>query len=80
MDIFYSHLSSQRQVLIQAFVGAVLWSIWKERNSRTFSDSSRNVAALREDILALTGFWASSSDLFCNYEASLISLNWEVFM
>lgn len=73
--------ASKRNILLQNLIGATLWSIWLERNDRTFhghgGGGGKSQIQIWEYILNLSAIWCSKSKLFCNYNIASISLNWD---
>lgn len=68
--------ATKPSILLSNLVGATLWSIWLERNNRTFHNKSKSLAHLWEDIINLSSFWCKKSILFSSYDVATISLNW----
>lgn len=69
--------TSPKRILIYNFISACLWGHWNERNNRTFKTPT---AYLWEDIMYMAISWRTKSNLFGNYDVSIIFFNWKVFL
>ena len=61
-------------------VWAVLWGIWKERNSRTFSDEYVSAFNLWDKILFWMGTWIKSRKDFRHISFSDLSMGWSFLL
>lgn len=58
---------------------AVLWLLWRERNSRIFEDKRTLIDSLFVNIKNTASWWASiHKKVFCNHSLSLIMQDWKV--
>ena len=61
-------------------VRAVLWGIWKERNSRTFIEEYESVFNLWDKILYWVAIWVKSRQDFRCTPASDLSIGWSFLL
>ena len=61
-------------------VWTVLWGIWKERNSRTFSRTYDSVHNLWDKILDWVAIWVKSHKDFRHISISELTMGWSFLM
>ena len=61
-------------------VWAVLWAIWKERNSRIFSDKYNSVTNLWDKILFWVGVWVKTLKDFKSTSLTDLSMGWSFLL
>ena len=71
---------SKKEIIAFNSFTITLWSIWLERNNRTFNDKEKPHYELWDDIKALTGLWTNRSKKFSNNSVGTIALNLNAFV
>lgn len=69
----------KKKVVIFNMVAAVLWTLWKERNNRTFEDVNIHSTNIWKDVCPHTGCWAHKNGLFKDYGPRTIAINLNAF-
>ena len=60
---------------------SLLWSIWKERNSRIFEDRFNSFDSFWTVVQHTASWWSTKyTKHFCNYSLSMIFNNWKAIM
>lgn len=75
---FLSLSKKHKDVLRSNIIRAILWSIWIERNSKIFKDVAKNqdLSFSRRTSSNYLPNLCTKLELFCNYDAYVIFLNW----
>ena len=63
-------------VLWQTACIALIWVVWRERNTTIFKDKARNSENLWDTIHFLASFWAFCSMVFEGIPLNVLQLDW----
>ena len=55
---------------------ALLWIVWRERNTRIFEDTWKMLEIMWDLLHFLVSFWAYCTNIFKSYLLSVIQLSW----
>ena len=69
-------LSKRGIVLWQAASIALIWVLWREKNTRIFWDKAKNSEYLWDSIHFLASLWAFCSKVFKGTPLNVLQLDW----
>ena len=73
--------SPKGNILWKCATRSLLWSIWKERNSRIFDDRFNSFDSFWTVVQHTASWWSTNyTKHFCNYSLSMIFNNWKAIM